>query len=180
MYLIGTLHTHMNHSHLIWKLTAIVKKHNCPLRFFEILEDRDFWLLAHSDKQIQRRVFFLTHSTSMIICYEGIYGLSDASYIQWAAYLLRVCAVSSELRYSLIFIFLSVVIFYSNTNMSCVLPYFFQLGDLSYFDVFLSRHLSCVMFLVTLFETPPITFFFLSTHFFPFNFESSQSILAFV
>ena len=55
--------------------------------------------------------------------------------------------------------------FYSITNMSWVLPYFFQLGDVSYFDVFLSRHLSCVMFLVTLFETPPITFFFLSTHF---------------
>ena len=88
-----------------------------------------------------------------------------ASYFQWAAYLLRVCAVSSELRYSLIFIFLSVFIFYSNTNMSWVLPYIFQLGDVSYFDVFLSRHLSCVMFLVTLFETPPITFFFLSTHF---------------
>ena len=49
--------------------------------------------------------------------------------------------------------------------MSWVLPYIFQLGDVSYFDVFLSRHLSCVMFLVTLFETPPITFFFLSTHF---------------
>ena len=49
--------------------------------------------------------------------------------------------------------------------MSWVMPYFFQPGDASYFDVFLSRHLSCVMFLVTLFETPPITFFFLSTHF---------------
>ena len=120
-----------------------------------------FTFFAHSDKQIQRRGFF-THLTSTIICYEGIHGLSDASYFQWAAYLLRVCAVSSELRYSLIFIFLSVFIFYSNTNMSWVL---FQLGDVSYFDVFLSRHLSCVMFLVTLFETPPITFFFLSTHF---------------
>ena len=39
-------------------------------------------IFAHSDKQIQRRGFFLTHLTSMIICYEGIYGLSDASHIQ--------------------------------------------------------------------------------------------------
>ena len=85
----------MNNSHLILKLTATVKKHTCPLKFFEILEDRDFGfnlmkqlkfpslhIFTHSDKQIQRRGFFLTHLTSMIICYEGIYGLSDASYIQ--------------------------------------------------------------------------------------------------
>ena len=85
----------MNHSHLILKLTATVKKHTCPLKFFEILEDRDFWLQFNEATQIPFTSHFLhilinkfkgegffTHLTSTIICYEGMYGLSDASYFQ--------------------------------------------------------------------------------------------------
>ena len=44
---------------LIWKLTATVKKHTCPLKFFEILEDRDFWLQFNEATQIPFTSHFL-------------------------------------------------------------------------------------------------------------------------
>ena len=39
--------------------TATVKKHTCPLKFFEILEDRDFWLQFNEATQIPFTSHFL-------------------------------------------------------------------------------------------------------------------------
>ena len=103
-----------------------------------------------------------------------MYGLSDASYFQWAAYLLRVYAVSSELRYSLIFIFLSVSI--------CFHILFQHKHELSTALFFPARW--CFLFWRFLIKTPELrdvfgNFVWNSTHylFLPFNTFSLPSIL---